>query len=222
MFGLLNNFLFLPKDLIMKRIAIRTICYLLLLMAGFTGYAQTKSSTKPAATKKPVQKVDAVKEEQPPVVETIEEPQPPKPQLPPLPVIDTTAAPNDELTAEVKKLLAATGIMKATLQTMKNMLDIQRRSMQQLPAEFFDRFTLYVENGRVERLMENLIIKIYRQKFTANDIKEVNKFYETPVGKKLAAETVNITTAARAEGEKVGQFMGLQIAHDLMKEGKWK
>lgn len=198
----------------------------MLLSAGFAGYAQTKPAskpaTKPATTKKPVQKSDEVKEEPPPVVETLEEPQAPKPQLPPLPVIDTTDAPNDELTAEIKKLLAKTGIMKATLQTMKKMLDVQRGAMQQVPSEFFDRFTSYVENGRVERLMENLIIKIYREKFTASDMKEVNKFYDTPVGKKLAAETINITTAARTEGERIGQFMGIQIAHDLMKEGKWK
>src|SRR5688572_21498226 len=153
-----------------------------LLVACFGGYAQSGSTgkTKPATAQKPA--ADTT----------------PALNLPPLPAIDTTAAPDDELTREVKKLLAKTGTLTAVLQNMAAMLDIQRRTPgQQLPVEFFDRFTNEVQNGRVERLLTNLIIKVYRQKFTADDIKEVNKFYDSPVGKKLAAETVNISTAAR-------------------------
>ena len=143
--------------------------------------------------------------------------------MPPLPPIDTTLAPDDDLSKEVKKLLVKTNAMGAAVATMKGTLESQRKAGNaQIPAEFYDRFVASVENGRVGRMLENVIIKIYRQKFTLSEVKEVNKFYDSAIGKKLASETVYIATAARTEGEKIGQFIGLQIARDLITEGKWK
>jgi len=143
--------------------------------------------------------------------------------LPPLPDIDTTASPADAFTLEVKKLLMKTNAMTAAAEGIKNIMDIQRKNPNaQVPQVFIDRFKAQIDNGRVTRLLENMIIRIYRSKFSLEDLREINKFYDTPVGKKFATETVNIMNASMMEGQKIGQYIGLETARDLIKEGKWK
>lgn len=137
--------------------------------------------------------------------------------------IDTSGVPDDELTREVKRLLEKTNSMSTGLAAMRQGIAMQRQARSgQVPEEFFDRFSTTIDNGRAGRLMEIVVIKIYRDKFTAKELKEINKFYDTPVGKKLAANYQNIATEAMAVGQKLGQYLGVQIIRDMISEGKWK
>jgi len=216
----------------MKRILTLTVYITLFILTGLTGYAQSKpaaKSKKPTTTKKTTQPAatdttgDMRIGASPDDASKVDTSAGMQAALPPLPDIDTVAAPNDELTAKIKKLLKASHGMDAGVNTMKAMIESQRKNpSSQLPDEFFARFIGAIDNGRVVNLMEIVVIKIYRQKFTLQEMKDINKFYETPVGQKLAAETVNISEAARSGGEKIGQYIALQIIGDLMKEGKWK
>jgi hypothetical protein len=194
-----------------------------LLTVSISGIAQSKTpaKSKPAAAKKPVKPVavEEVKEEAPPPV--VEE-EPVSPALPPLPEIDTIPPPNDELTKEIKKLLQVTNGILASKTLMSGMLATQRKNNTTLPDEFYVRMLGAIENGQVTGYIENSVVKIYRTKFTVEEIKEVIKFYDSPVGKKMAAETAPIADAARKEGEKVGQYVAIKIIEGLMKEGKWK
>jgi uncharacterized protein len=142
--------------------------------------------------------------------------------MPALPAVDTAAAPADELTTEIRKLLNRTNVMSAALHGLKNLMALQRNGNPQIPKEFFTRFNQQVENGRIGRLFENMLIRIYREKFTVAEIREINKFYDTPIGKKLAVETPGIMSASQAQGEELGKYIGLEIARELIKEGKWK
>jgi hypothetical protein len=203
------------------------ILMLSLLVAGLNGLAQTKpaaTTKKPAATKqpaKPAAKPDEVKEEMPPPM--VDSAVSATPVLPPLPDIDTTAAPNDDLTKEIKKLLSITNSMNTAVVVMKATIESQRKSQNvQLPEEFYTRFIAAIDNGQIGGMLENVIIKIYRQKFTKEEMQEVIKFYESPVGKKMAAESAFIASSSSTEGEKIGQYVALKIIEGLMKEGKWK
>ena len=142
--------------------------------------------------------------------------------LPPLPVIDTAAVPADDLTTEIRKLLNRTNIMSAALQGLKNLMALQSSGSPQIPKVFFTRFNQYVDNGRIGRLFENMLIRIYREKFTVAEIRDINKFYDTPTGRKMAAETANIMGTSQAQGEELGKYIGLEIARELIKEGRWK
>lgn len=203
----------------------RSILMLSLLVAGMNGMAQTK---KPAATKqaaKPAAKKNEVKDDEipPPPPRDSAAPSAGKLALPPLPEIDTTAAPNDDLTKEIKKLLTIMNGMSTAVVVMKEAIESQRQNpASQVPEEFYNRFLAAIDNGQVGGMLENAIIKIYRQKFTREEVQEVIKFYETPVGKKMAAESASLATSSRVEGEKIGQYVALKIIGDLMKEGKWK
>jgi len=211
----------------------RSIFVLSLLIASLNGLAQTKPTTtkKPATTKKaakPAAKSDEVKEEIPPAPPAADEPRVDtsvqvQPALPPLPDVDTTAAPNDDLTKEIKKLLTITNSMTTAVVVMKGTIESQRQNPNvQLPEEFYTRFIAAIDNGQVGGMLENAIIKIYRQKFTKEEMQEVIKFYESPVGKKMAAESAFVADHSRIEGEKIGQYVALKIIEGMMKEGKWK
>lgn len=212
----------------MIRNSVRFLCVILLLSLAVDGYTQTKTTPKaksaPATKKavKPAEKKAKVEEEQgPPVVEELEKPA--TPDIPPLPEIDTTAAPDDELTKEIKTMLNGSGSMKASVETMKYMIDMQRKNPSQtLPGEFYDRFLQSIESGRIGGLLENAIVKVYREKFTLQEMKEVNAFFSSPAGKKMATEQTALAAASRIAGEKIGGFIALQIVGDMMKEGKLK
>jgi uncharacterized protein len=105
---------------------------------------------------------------------------------------------------------------------MTGMLGTQRKNNTTLPDEFYVKMLEAIENGTVTGFIENAVVKIYRTKFTVQEINEVIKFYDSPVGKKMAAESAPIADAARIEGEKVGQYVAIKIIEGLMKEGKWK
>jgi len=208
----------------------RSLLVLFLLTSGLNGLAQTKPTTtkKPAATKQPAKpaakKADAGEEipPAPPAAGSVAAPEG-TPALPPLPDIDTTAAPNDDLTKEIKKLLTITNSMNTAIVVMKGTIESQRQNPSvQLPDEFYNRFIAAIDNGRVGGMLENAIIKIYRQKFTKEEMQEVIKFYESPVGKKMAAESAFVADNSRIEGEKIGQYVALKIIGGLMMEGKWK
>jgi hypothetical protein len=202
------------------------VCVIFLLGFTVNGFTQSKTTPKskpaPTSIKPGTGKKEEVKEDQgPPVVNELENPAPTS--LPPLPDVDTVAAPNDELTKEIKKLLSITNSMTAAVVVMKGTIESQRKNPNiQLPAEFYDRFMQAIDNGQVGGLLENAIIKIYRQKFNVEEIREATRFYETPIGKKIAAESAFIANSSRIEGEKIGQYVALKIIDGMMKEGKWK
>lgn len=218
----------------------RLICMMFLLTVSVSGIAQSKPTPKrkPAtSTKKPAKPV--VKEEEetriganlnedekPPEVETLEETKigstEAQASLPPLPEIDTVAAPNDELTKEIKKLLVVSNAIGNATMVGRNYLETQRKSNPNLPAEFFDRMLQAFDNGTVSGFTENVIIKLYREKFTIDEIRQALQFYETPLGKKLAVELGPIMSKSSVEGEKFGRYLAIKIIGDLMKEGKWK
>jgi len=224
MFRLLNKFLFLPvKILIMKKVVIRFICFMLLVLLGIEGFSQTKPAPKSKATTQKTTPKPAESEKEIRVGALPSEQQPSTPTLPPLPEIDTTAAPNDELTKEIKTMLNGSGAMKASVETMKYMIDMQRKNPSQtLPGEFYDRFLQSIESGRIGGLLENAIVKVYREKFTLQEVKEVTAFYASATGKKMAAEQTAISTNSRVAGEKIGGFIALQIVGDMINEGKLK
>ncbi|WP_207512390.1 DUF2059 domain-containing protein [Longitalea luteola] len=224
----------------MKKSLARLICMMFLLTVTVSSIAQSKPTprTKPAAgAKRPAKPVakeedEVIKiganpneDEKPPEIEKLEETRTgsaPSPALPPLPDIDTVAAPNDDLTKEIKKLLLVSNALGNANMVGRNFIETQRKSNSGLPDEFFERILQKFDNGTVSGFTENVIIKLYRQKFTLEEIREALKFYETPLGKKIAVELGPIMTKAGTEGEKFGRYLAIKIIEDMMKEGKWK
>src|SRR5258705_2128152 len=127
---------------------------ILLLTLSLNSYAQSKTTpkSKPAtATKKPAKPAE---EEEIKIGAKAGTEETPPPALPPLPEIDTTAAPNDELTRTIKKLIEVTNGMNTSKTLMKGSLESQRKLNTNVPDEIYDRMLAAVESGQVNGYIE--------------------------------------------------------------------
>ena len=85
--------------------------------------------------------------------------------------------------------------------------------------EFFNKYLSW-QNIRED------VIKIYAQEFTAEELRELDRFYSTPVGRKAAVKTALVTTRVAALSQQRLQKrlpeLYTMIAGDMMKKIKAK
>lgn len=169
--------------------------------------AQTKSS-KPAksetvvATPPDVEQLKATKIDAEPVAQ-----------------FDSSLAPNDELTREIKRMLKLSDAVNMGLLTAESMIQQQKAANDNEELnEFFTAFLKEIKSPRVYTLFENIFVKIYRKHFTLEEAKELSKFYSTPLGKKTIQLTPLTMQESQAECGKLGQMLAMEIYEKM--EGK--
>ncbi len=113
--------------------------------------------------------------------------------------VSTPSSANTDSEKEAAKLLSLIGMEQVVEQSISQMLDIQ---LQQNPTlnpykgvilEFLSKHMSY------ENLKPDLL-KIYSDEFTASELREINRFYATDVGKK----TIEKIPALMAQGSQIG------------------
>ncbi|MGM0768499.1 MAG: DUF2059 domain-containing protein [Pseudomonadota bacterium] len=113
--------------------------------------------------------------------------------------VSSTASADTASEKEAEKLLSLVGMEKALEQSMSQMLDLQ---IQQNPAlapykevmlEFIRKYMSY------ESLKPDML-KMYSEAFTADELKQINSFYATDVGKK----TIEKMPTLMAQGSQIG------------------
>ena len=65
----------------------------------------------------------------------------------------------------------------------------------------------------------NELVPIYDRYFTESEIKDLIKFYESPVGKKMVLNQPLILKDSMTVGQNWGMKIGQEIVEDLQKEG---
>lgn len=196
--------------------------------ATTTASAQTQKSTKPAAHKTAEKKKVVITDEEVPleklndikvdVTDTATEsaPSEPAPERPPL---DTTDAPNDDLTAEIKHMLDASNAVTIGLSTAENMLLLQKsRNEDKKLDAFYDRFLAAIKSGRGRHLFENIFVKIYRQNYTLDEVKQLRQFYDTPIGKKTLQVMPVILQQSQSQCAQLGEMLGMEVYQQLSAE----
>lgn len=113
----------------------------------------------------------------------------------------------DAKLADIKKLLELTGSAKLGRQTMEFMLGSFKKSMPDVPAEFWDEFMKEVNDDE----LINLVAPIYAKHYTHEDIKKLIAFYESDIGQK----SIQVTPLIVQESQLVGQQWGAQIAEKI-------
>ncbi len=105
----------------------------------------------------------------------------------------------DDARAEAKILLSSMGLEKILSQSMEQMLDIQiKQNPSLLPykavmIEFLAKHMSY-------KSIEPEMIRIYSEAFSAQELRDINNFYQTPTGKK----TIELMPALVAQGAEIG------------------
>jgi hypothetical protein len=192
--------------------SISAICLALVLFFA-TGPVMAQNKPKKTTTKKVVEK-----DEPPPQIETLEDT-----RIDEVLPFDTSSVPNDELTTSIKELMKITGAMEVGKQMGRGIAELSRSGQaNQLPQEFYDRLLKEFESGQTTQWMINSIVRIYRQKFTLEEIKTITAFYQTPIGKKTISLLPAIAQESMKEGEQIGRYLGMKVYRELEREGKIK
>ena len=111
---------------------------------------------------------------------------------------------------DIRKLMKLTGSAEVGKQVMDQLFVSFKQSMPNVPAEFWDGISKKVD---VDEMVE-LIVPIYAKYFSHDEIRELIKFYQSPLGKKLTKVLPDVTRESMAAGQK----WGTKLAEEVMKE----
>jgi hypothetical protein len=112
--------------------------------------------------------------------------------------------------ADIKKLMTLTGAGNLGIQAMTQMLGVLKQATPKVPEAFWVEFQKEVNpDDLVDR-----VVPIYAKHLSHPEIKELIRFYETPLGKKLIATLPAITQ----ESMVVGQQWGMDLANRARKK----
>jgi hypothetical protein len=128
------------------------------------------------------------------------------------------AAPEKKMSqkeTDIRKLLEVSGSSKLGQQILDQMIGQFRKSMPDVPQEFWTKFQ---EQAQMDELVE-LIIPIYDKHFSDDDIKDLIKFYESPIGRKLMHEMPEIVQESMAIGQNWGRNMAQRVMQQLHEKG---
>lgn len=129
---------------------------------------------------------------------------------------DTTAAPDDAFTRDILTLLDATNAINMGLTFAENMP--REYEGNEDMKEFYRRFIQDMRNGTFRRWQERVYVKEYRKRFTPQDIQELIRFYQSPLGKKLVGQTTELLPGVMEQGGKIGKYIGMKIYMEVLKD----
>lgn len=211
----------------MKRAIQVVLVFFLTALLAMQATAQVKKDSKGAVKKDETQKPPAPPQPPPPPeewkevrIDTLSGP-PSFREDPALlaPVnFDTTAAPDDELTHNIVKLLDMTHAIKMGTEVAGN-IPVAENGDANMKA-FYARFIEDMRTGTLRRWMERAYVREYRKRFTNDEVLELIRFYDTPVGRKLVSQTLDMLPEVMEQGKRMGMYRGMALYMEIMEEKK--
>ena len=122
---------------------------------------------------------------------------------------------NTSKTENIKLLLEMTGSGKIGVQVIENTVSNFRKSLPDVPEEFWDNILKEVNPDALVKL----IIPIYEKYYTEDDIKKVIEFYQSPVGQKMISTMPQLMQESMKAGEIWGKEIGQKVYDDLKMKG---
>ena len=116
---------------------------------------------------------------------------------------------------DIRKMLVATGAGQMGVQVINQMIGMQRRQNPNVPKEFWDDFLSEID---ANELIE-LTIPAYDKHLSHDEVKELTRFYESPVGKKLVQVQPQIMQDSMSAGQQWGAKLAQKIVERLKAEG---
>ena len=109
--------------------------------------------------------------------------------------IDTSAVPEDAFTQKIRELRSVRGPINFDNVIKSAILDKQTNDTTR-PKVFYDKLLEDCQSGNTHRIIENLLINLYRQCFTEEEVELLVEFYKSSVGKKMHREFLLLTATA--------------------------
>lgn len=121
-----------------------------------------------------------------------------------------------EKQAEIEKMLKLTGMEKLMDQMKVQMISSFKSSGNGLPDSFWENFE---KKMNVNELLK-MIIPIYDKHYSVEEIKAINAFYESPIGKKVLATLPAVMEESMKAGQEWGAKIAQQVADEVEKAKK--
>ena len=122
--------------------------------------------------------------------------------------------------AELLKMIKISGQDQTYAIAIDHMLALYQQQSPEVSAEKWKKVVEVLKTKSTASLAE-LLAPIYAKHVTRNEIQELNKFYTTEIGAKLASVTPIITKETMQVGQVWGQSLALEI-DKVLKEMKIK
>ena len=107
----------------------------------------------------------------------------------------------------IRQMMIETGSGDLGIQIMNQMIPNFKEMMPEMPEEFWQDFMAKVDANQIIELT----IPVYQKYLTEKDVKELNAFYSSAIGKKLIRVMPAITQETMQIGRKWGEQLGKQV-----------
>ncbi|HEX8315690.1 MAG TPA: DUF2059 domain-containing protein, partial [Flavisolibacter sp.] len=139
--------------------------------------------------------------------------------IPSKPVIsfDTTTAPADEFSLEIKKLLRVSNAQNLGIQLASAFSPGNTTPQGEV---YRKRFMQEISTGTGRAYFENFVIRMYRQYFTIEEVKQVTAFYESDAGRKILRILPTLLADIQQQVKPIAEYFASKVLYDLYEEEK--
>ncbi len=130
----------------------------------------------------------------------------------------TTAQADSTYLQSLVSMFEASGTEQTYQTVISQMVTIYKDAFPQVDTHFWDEMEKEMLKTSIQNLAE-MLVPVYEKYLTQDDLEEVIKFYQSPVGKKLAGSTPSITRESMQIGQEWGRQIGEKIEQRLKEEG---
>lgn len=124
---------------------------------------------------------------------------------------DTSAVPEDDLTAAIRRYFEESGTLRNTVGVLK--IFYEDEEMKKLLPDSFrlKMISAFEPGGLGYKYMELMNLKAYRKHYTMADIEALLVFQKTPLGQKIIKVSPTMMIDNAKEGQKIGKWVARQI-----------
>lgn len=119
---------------------------------------------------------------------------------------------------DLKYLFQINGSEASYQESIKAMIVQLRSQDSNIPNEYWDKAEVEFVNTSVNDLIK-MLLPIYRQNLSHDDVLAMIAFYESVAGKRIAQKLPKITTESMQAGMSWGQAIGAKIRADIESKG---
>lgn len=120
--------------------------------------------------------------------------------------------------AAARRLLNVTEAAKLAVNSMETMINGQRGANPQIPGVFWDAFIAHARRDTAQLI--DLLVPIYARHLTREEIEQLIRFYESPIGKRLTAVQPQISQESMLAGQTWGEAMGRIVGDSMARAGE--
>lgn len=128
---------------------------------------------------------------------------------------ESSDSPSSEKREDIRRLLKITGTPELGLRIARRIIKNMKRSYPDVPDKFWAEF----EDELDEDTFISIIVPIYEEQFTHEDVKKLIEFYQTDVGQKYVEKLPQLTEQSMQAGRNWGRRLGQKIVDKLQAKG---